>query len=138
MQHSLCFIQYGQVYDIVYGPKYMIIDRTFWKSIKSTNGTTCMFLVGRDYTLEKNKIKVEADHFKDILMEEFSDDDHIRKVIMGKVIFPLMGMDHTRGIITYGFSNSRTNFPLRVKMGVQVLPRSSICPQSERQRMGKY
>jgi len=42
-----------------------------------------MFLVGRDYTLEKNKIKVEADHFKDILMEEFSDDDHIRKVIMG-------------------------------------------------------
>lgn len=46
-----------------------------------------MFLVGRDYTLEKNKIKVEADHFKDILMEEFSDDDHIRKVIMGMCIF---------------------------------------------------
>ena len=46
-----------------------------------------MFLVGRDYTLEKNKIKVEADHFKDILMEEFSDDDHIRKVIMGMSIF---------------------------------------------------
>ena len=44
-----------------------------------------MFLVGRDYTLEKNKIKVEADHFKDILMEEFSDDDHIRKVIMGRL-----------------------------------------------------
>ena len=102
MQHSLCFIQYGQVYDIVYGPKYMIIDRTFWKSIKSTNGTTCMFLVGRDYTLEKNKIKVEADHFKDILMEEFSDDDHIRKVIMGKVIFALMGMDHKLCSITYG------------------------------------
>ena len=45
-----------------------------------------MFLVGRDYTLEKNKIKVEADHFKDILMEEFSDDDHIRKVVMGMSI----------------------------------------------------
>ena len=45
-----------------------------------------MFLVGRDYTLEKNKIKVEADHFKDILMEEFSDDDHIRKAIMGMSI----------------------------------------------------
>ena len=56
-------------------------------SITSTNGTTCMFLVGRDYTLEKNKIKVEADHFKDILMEEFSDDDHIRKVIMGRFQF---------------------------------------------------
>lgn len=44
---------------------------------------TCMFLLGRDTTLEKEKVKLEATHYKDLLMEEMSDDDDIRKVIMG-------------------------------------------------------
>ena len=55
--------------------------RETWCAPRPT--VTCMFLLGRDTTLEKEKVKLEASHYKDLLMEEMSDDDDIRKVIMG-------------------------------------------------------
>ena len=86
-----------------------------------------MFLVGRDYTLEKNKIKLEADHFKDILMEEFSDDDHIRKVIMG-MSFSSFRMDFC---CSPDKKTSMLTPVFRFEMGVQILPRSTIYSQGE-------
>ena len=44
--------------------------RETWCS--ETTNTTCMFLVGRDNTLQREKIRAEANYYKDILMEEIS------------------------------------------------------------------
>jgi hypothetical protein len=42
-----------------------------------------MFMMGRDTTLQKEKIKAEYLAFHDIIMEDFLDNENLDKIIMG-------------------------------------------------------
>ena len=45
--------------------------RKTWCSKAEKPDFSCVFLVGRDHTLPKEKIKLEYNHYHDILMEDF-------------------------------------------------------------------